>query len=865
MTFVFTDIEGSTRLFHQLGQNYVQLIDRHNEILQESWRAWDGYEVSTEGDSFFVAFSEASKAVAACAEAQRALAAERWPEDVGVAVRMGVHTGIASLHDGNYVSLTVHQASRIMSAAHGGQVLVSEATGMELENTDDVRLIALGRFRLKDFDEPQTVYQLAGEGLEGTFPAVRAVPAEGHNIVRRSTPTVGRDQLVQSVSEHIQAGRLVTLLGPGGIGKTRVAEEVGVALSPDWADGVWLVNLAGVTNGDQVGVAVADAVGAANRPGRERDDDLVEHLRERRAVVILDDCEDLLEACGRQVRSLQASCPGVAVLATSREPLQLTGEVLWHVEPLRLPTSDAPTAAEVLDSPSGYLFAQRAEAARPDFAITDANAGVIAEICQRLDGLPLSIELAAALLSVQSPHEILRGLDDRFRLLRTRGPSASARHDSVVSLLDWSYESLSDHEKRAFRDLSVFSSGFSIETAAVVIGVIDDPRDAAPLVWSLAERSLVQSDLSADTTRYRLLDTMRSYGRDALDEAGETAEVAGRLADHYLATMGPDLPADRHWGKRVAQELDNVRGLIGMLPAERAEAAQQLIWILGRYQGDILHTYAEGIDELTRYVALVPDPTPTQVSLLTTLAFFHLRGRDLEAANALIDQAAAMREQVGVPDWDEVAVERARGEVARRSGDLEEAVAIAREALDRPLNDRSRSRMFNLLGTSAGALGDMETAEMAFVEELELSRSLGYESYVASSLGNLAEVAMRQGDYEAAASYQKQCLEQAVALGSVTVLAFSMIVAARLAGHHENWSDAVKLHAHGEKLLAETGLVLYEDDRSQSDELLDRVREQLGDTDYEAAATAGREMDLNEAIEATRSQLDALPHLGSVG
>ena len=855
VTFVFTDIEGSTRLFHRLGQKYVRLIDRHNEILRDVWKKTGGYEVSTEGDSFFVAFSNALSAVEACASAQRRLASEYWPDDSRVRVRMAVHTGLASLHGGDYVSLAVHQASRLLSAAHGEQILVSGATAETLGSLEGLGLRLLGRYRLRSFDEPQNVYQLTGDGLRDEFPAVRAVPAQGHNIARRPTPTIGRDEMVAAIAGRVQPGRLLTLLGPGGVGKTRVAEEVGMKVAPAWPDGVWLVNLADVSEPDLVPSAIADAVGAPNRPGRDRRDDMVEHLRDQRAVVVLDDCEHLLESCARQVRSIESSCPGVAILATSREPIRTPGETVWHIDPLELPSGHHLPPEDLLETSSGRLFAERAEAARSEFRVDESNVDTVAEITRRLDGLPLAIELAAALIAVQSPAEILEGLDDRFRILRSRSAAESSRHGSIEGLLAWSYEALDEDERKAFRCLSVFSSGFGIETAAVAVGHRADARDVAPIVWSLVDRSLIQPDLTAETTRYRLLDTMRSYGRELLDEKDETGDVAVRLSDHYLTRLGPWLPPDRSWAGQVAQEIENLRGLILLLPSSTQEKAQQIACVLGRYQGDALHRYVDGIEEVERHVRTLPERTPTRVSLLTTLAFLHLRGGDVNTATRLVSEAAQLRDEVGVPEWDEVAVDRARGEIARRSGDFEAAVEIAREALERPLTDRSRSRMYNLLGTSAGGLGDLDAAKEAFAQELELNRSLSYEAYVASALGNLAEVAWRQGDFAGAARYQLECLDHAVALGSVTVLAFSMIMAARLAGRGEEWEMAVRLHAKGEQLLAETGLVLYEDDRRESDELLDAARIEIGDERYETLERAGFGMEMDEVIDRTRSQL----------
>ena len=856
VTFAFTDIEGSTRLFHRLGPAYVGVLDRHNELLRSSWQAHRGHEVSTEGDSFFVAFASARDAILACAEALQRLASEPWDPGARVRVRAGIHTGLASPREGRYVSLAVHQAARIMAAAHGGQVLVSQDTVDALDAADGIELQRLGRFRLRDFDEPQNLYQLTGPGLGGPFPAVRAVPADGHNIARRSTATVGRDELVADIAGRIEGGGLITLLGPGGIGKTRVAEEVGVRVAPAWRDGVWLVNLAAVSDVDLVGPAIADAVGAPAKGSGERWDDVIEHLRGRSAVIIVDNCEHLLDACRALIGSLQANCPEVAVLATSREPIRLPAEILWHVEPLEVPVSPDLDADTLLASAAGRLFAARAEAARPGFEIDDGSARVVGEICRRLDGLPLSIELAAALVAVESPKEILDELDDRFRILRSRDPVSTDRHASVEQLLAWSYDSLGDDERMAFRCLSVFGSGFSQETAAAAIGRPDlDTLDVAPLVWSLVDRSLVETDLTSDTTHYRLLETMRSYGRELLDGAGDTAEVATRLADHYLDRLGPWLPPGQTWAGEVAAEVDNLRSLVPLLPRDQIEAAQQIACTLGRYHNDAVHTFRDGIAEISRYVDVLPEPTGTRVSLLTTLAYLHLRTGDVETASGLVDDAEAVRAVQGVPEWDEVAVDRARGEIARRSGDLEASVAIANEALRRPLTDRSRSRMYNLLGISYGALGDLESAEEAFTTELELSRAVGYDGYIASALGNLAEVAMRLGNFEAAARHQRACFDLAVALGSVTVLGFSMIAAARLSGHRREWDTAVRLHARGEQLLEQTGLVLYDDDRRQSDELLARAGAALGTAAFADAAARGRSMGMAEAVELTRSQL----------
>lgn len=856
VTFVFTDIEGSTRLFHRFGEGYPPLLEQHNEILSGVWAGHNGYEVSTEGDSFFVAFADADDAIRACAEGQRLLAAADWPQNGRVKVRMGAHTGLASPVGDDYVALAVHQAARVVAAAHGGQVLVSQSTVDESGVFNDLELRPIGDYQLRSFDEPLTLYQLRGPGLEEDFPAVRALPAGHHNIVRRPTATIGRDSFIDAVRQQVQPGKLVTLVGPGGIGKSTVAAEVGILLAPSWRDGVWLVDLAGVEDEDLVAPAIAGAVGAAASSTRERWDDVVDHLEDKGAVVILDNCEQFANMCGRLAASLEARCPEVAVIATSRVPLGVPGELLWHVAPLEVPETDHSGPADVLASPAGKLFAARAAAARPGFEVDEANAPEVAEIVRRLDGLPLALELAAARLAMQSPAEILQGLDEGLGWLRSRD-AGSPRHSSLQDVLEWSYESLDAREQAAFRRLAIFAGGFSLATAGPAVSGADiEAAAASTLLFSLVDRSLVLADLSANATRYRLLETYRTYGRRLLEEHQETEAVAARVAEALLRRAGPwDVP-DAEWQAEVATEADNLRGLIPTLAADREETAQQIACTIGRYH-DASQSFREGIDELSRYEKSLPTPSPSRVSLLTTLADLYLRTGDARAAQNLVEEAAALRDGVGAPDWDDVGVDRTRGEVARRSGDLAGAVEIARRALERARTDRGRSRMYNLLGTTAAARGDMQAAYEACRSDLELSKNLGHESSIASAHGNLAEIAMRLGDVAEAARHQAASLEFGVAHGSIAMVAFSLIMAARIAGHLQRWEDAVLLHAKAEQLLDRLGLQLYEDDRRESDVLVGETRRRLGDATFDALEAEGRALEVPDGAERASRLLDA--------
>ena len=854
VTFVFTDIEGSTRLFRRLGQRYAEVLARHRELLRDAWMDHSGYEVDTEGDSFFVAFASAHDAVRACVGGQRSLEEEPWPSPLRV--RMGLHTGLAFPQDGGYVALAVHETARVMSAAHGGQILLSQETVEALGNVDRPALRRLGRFRLRGFDAPARLYQVVAPGLQEDFPAVRAVPADGHNIVRPPTETVGRDKLIGRLGDVLAPRRLVTLVGPGGVGKTRVATEVGVHAALSWDDGVWMVDLAGVSEPELVGAAVADAIGASAKAGGDRWDDVLDHFETKQAVVILDGCEHVAAACRQLASSLFAACEGVGVLATSREPLRAPGEVLRHVAPLQVPGGSAPGPAEVRDSSAGRLFAARGADVRPGFTITAQNAAVVAEICRQLDGLPLLIELAAAHLSAQSPAEILAGLEDRLRTLRSHDPAIPGRHRSVEGLLEWSYRLLDDAQRIALRRLSIFAAGFSMTTATAALAGDDlEAADVPELLWLLVDRSLVVADLAANETRYRLLETIRTYASRLLEAQNESEMVAVKLSGVLLERLGPWRMSDPRWVGEVDLELDNLRALAPEIPADQQELAQQLACSLGLYH-DARQSFREGISELTRHARDLTKPTATRVSLLTTLGYLHLRTGDADAAEQLVEAARELEREHGAPAWDDVAVDRARGEIARRSGDLHGAVGIARAALDRPLSDHGRARMYNLLGTALAALGDLQASYQACAAELELNRAIGYDAYVASAEGNLAEVAMRLGDVATAARHQRACLDLGLTLGSPAMLAFSLIMAARVAGTRGDWASAARLHSRGEALLNDTGLLLYDDDRRQSDELLADARDALGDDMFAASVGAGGDLEITDAAEQAASVLD---------
>jgi predicted ATPase/class 3 adenylate cyclase len=841
VTFVFSDIEGSTRLMKRLGPAYPDVLERHRTLLRSAWRRFHGCEIGTEGDGFFVAFADATDAIVACREGQRLVQGETWPLDGTVKVRMGVHSGLAVPHHGDYVALAVSQASRVTNAAHGGQVLVSSETVGRSAPIAGIEFINAGRFRLRDFDDPVKLLQLSASGLQADFPAVRALPAEGHNLVPAGNAFIGREDEVVRLTVLLGVHRLVTIAGPAGVGKTRLATELGIRIKELWSDGVWGVDLASVEDASLVPDAVGAAIGAPHRGGA-RWDEVVDYLRERVALIVLDNIDVHVEACARLVPQLLRSCPRIGVLITGREPLRIADEEVVRLRPLPVP----PAADDATDPRSWaavQLFLERASAARSDFELTPENLVPVIGICRRLEGLPLAIEIAAARTAVLDPGTIAAGLDDMNRLLRSNDRSLPARQRTMQSLLDWSYRLLNESEQAALRRLAVFGSSFSIESATAAVGDSDvDPDQVPELIWALVDRSMLTADLTANATRYRFLEPVRQYGRRHLATAQETSPVAQRLAAWYLQQLGAWRSADRTWIGDVGLELDNLRSLIPLLPRDRQEPAQQLACLVGRYL-DAVQAFHAGIEGLGRWAALLPEKTQSRVALLTTVAHLSLRVGQLEGAATALAEAERLRASVGSPPWDDVGFDRTMGELATRSGDHARAASIAEATLALGPSPRGRARMWNLLGLSRSALGDLRGAMEAFEEERAEHERAGHEAFLAGAEGNLAEIAFRLGDFSASACHQRVGLRLAMAFGQPVIIAYSLLLASRLAASCDDWATASTLAARAEAMLAETDQRLYEDDRNAQQRLTESAAAHLGAEAFASAWASGLALD----------------------
>ncbi|MGB6206304.1 ATP-binding protein, partial [Mycobacterium sp.] len=702
VTLLLADVEGSTRLWETRPDEMTAAIARLHQTVSKTIAEHDGVRPveQGEGDSFVAAFARASDAVAAALELQRAPLAP-------VRLRIGIHTGEIQLRDeGNYAGPTINRTARLRDLGHGGQTLLSGVTeALVLDRLpDDAWLTDMGSHPLRDLPRPERVVQLCHPDLVNEFPPLRVSKAVvSQHLPIQLTSFVGRDAELTQLRELLAQNRLVTLSGAGGAGKTRLAIQLADQMAGEFGAGVWYVDLAPITDPDVVPVAVARGLGLPDQPGRSTMDTLTGFVADRQMLVVLDNCEHLLDACADLVVALLGTAAGLTMLATSREPIGVAGEVSWRVPSLSL-------LDEAIE-----LFTDRARRARPDFAVSDDNAAVVAEICARLDGLPLAIELAAARVRALSLAEILDSLHDRFRLLTGGARTAVRRQQTLHASVDWSHALLTEPERVLFRRLAAFFGGFDLPAAQAVAGGGDVQRfQVLDLLTLLVDKSLVVTDNRGARTRYRLLETVRQYALEKLGESGEADTVRARHRDHYTTMAAVlDAPAGRDYEQCLEQaniEIDNLRAAFG--------------W--SRENSDI-----------EQALALVSSLQPLWVArgrIREGLAWFDGTLADLDAhqltpvvrARALADKAV-LDTYLGAAD----SMDRA-----------EQAVAIARD-VDEPA---LLARTLTAYGFTASLGYHAEVARGCFAEAIGLARAVDDQWRLSQILAEQARGAHIAGD-----------------------------------------------------------------------------------------------------------------------
>jgi predicted ATPase/class 3 adenylate cyclase len=901
VTFLFTDIGGSTRLLQRWGDEWSALLDRHRQIVRDAVAKHDGVEVRTEGDSFFVAFADPVDAVLATADAQAAMTAEAWPAEGAVSIRAGLHTGYAVPQDGDYVALPVHQAARVASAAYAGQTLVSESTQRAVSGRlpSHLDLVDLGTHRLKDFDVPQALFELRWPGAFDAFPPLETSWRGETNLPLQRTSFIGRHYDVQSVIEMFDSTRIVTITGPGGAGKTRLSVQVGAAMLDGSGDGVWLTELATVSEPSDVPVAVATALAVSTERDRPIADALVDGLRNRRIMLLVDNCEHVITACASLIDLIVRTCPQVYVLATSRQPLGVEGERLYRLSPLGVPPDDpGMTPDEALDFESVQLFVERARAHQPNFVLDAASVPAVTSICRRLEGMPLAIELAAARTRSLPPQSIDEALDDQFQLLTGGHRLAQPRQQSMRAMVDWSYALLTEDERWSFDTLAAFTGGWDLDAAKTVAA--EDAAHALDRLASLVDQSLVQAEIRGSDVRYSMLEVVRQYAAERLAQRGdyENAAVRRRHRTYYLdlverARRELDTAAQQSWLERLDVESANLRAAFsdalddrdGGRHALRFTAALARYWLMrGRA--------VEGMGYAERALAkpTVGDVAAERAAALLALASLNSRSGNFARAQALIgevlDIRGALDDDAGCAEalndlaWlatrrDDYATARGyaeralallgdadrphlRGRIHATLGDMTERVdlhagrehfELARRYFDQVGDRGASTRVLNNLGLIDLSLGDLSSARQALEQCLTTFSEMQDAAAVPTVLSNLGLIALEERDYPRAL----ELFSRGLTLGHrtrdkelmvYTVLGTAIAVAAlgdpQLGG---------VLHGAVDTLADDLGMVLDHLESTLRDRSIAELRLALGDSGFEEATEEGRSLSIEDAVE----------------
>ncbi len=800
VTCLFSDIEGSTRLELALGTGpYRDVRERHRTLLREAFRGHDGFEQSTEGDSFFVLFRRAVDGVAAAVDAQRAIAAEPWPDAAAVRVRMGLHTGEVQATGGDVIGYAINRTARIAALAHGGQILLSDATRALVAEVlpADVSLRDMGLHRLKDLREAERLAQLVIEGLPDEFPALRSLDARPNNLPTQLTTFVGRERELAEAGDLLRTTRVLSLTGPGGTGKTRLSLQVAASAADDFPDGIWFVALDAVRDPTLVAPTIARTLGLADNQSQTAIDRLAGEIGDRRVLLLLDNFEQVT-AAGRDVADLLRRCPHVTCLVTTRIPLRISGEQeypvpgmpappdtsrLSKVERLNLPRALREFDLETLTQFEAVrLFITRATAVRPGFAVTNANAPAVAGIAARLHGMPLAIELAAARVKLLTPDQILARLEHHLDLLTAGSRDVPERQQTLRGAIAWSYDLLEEGARRLVDRLSVFRGGFDLEMAEAVCGPPGEiGGEVVELMGELVDQSLVRVDETTDEPRFAMLETIREYAGDMLQQRGESEALSARHAAAMLELTqqaSPNLSGadQRVWLERLEREHDNLRAALD-------------------------------------WATLRPDPTLGARLAFALWRFWQQRGY-LNEARARIDAMAAQ-------GWHLEPIDRARfaeaaGGIAYWQSDQAasarwygEALAIWRELGDKGevanalYNDAYADVIEIMRAGSSTARVDEGRAKLE--EALELYREIGDVRGEANVIWGLGSFYYFGADAAAAENWYRRALEMHRASGDRTMEAWSLHMLGLSVTGQRRWDDANEIARHALRHFHEAG------------------------------------------------------------
>ena len=784
VTFLFTDIEGSTRLWQEHRDAMRSALARHHALLQHAIESNCGYVFQIIGDAFCAAFSTASDALAAALAAQRALRDEAWGETGPINVRMAIHIGAAQVRAGDFMSgeyasgITLSRAAQLLSAGHGGQILLSASAAELIREAlpPQTDLRDLGTHRLKDLVQPQLIFQAVAPDLPVEFPPLKTLDVLPNNLPIQLTSFIGREKETKELIGLLGRVRLLTLTGTGGAGKTRLSLHIAADVIDGFEHGAWFVDLAPVSDPALVPQTVMNGLDLREEARRAPVDVLADFLRAKELLLVLDNCEHLIQACAQLARHLLTQCPHLKVLATSREALAVPGENIYQVPALSFPD---PQRLPPLESLSQYdavrLFIERATAVQPEFAVTNANAPAVAQICYRLDGIPLAIELAAVRIKLLAPEQIATRLDDRFRLLTGGGRTVLPRQQTLRATIEWSYSLLSASERILFQRLAVFVGGWTIEAAEQVCASDGDgdlgPLDVMDVLARLVDKSLVTTETRDGETRYRMLETIREYAREKLQESGEAGGVQNRHLDFFLklaeeAETKLEGSEQVRWLNRLEREHDNLRAALAWTRAStgKAELGLRLAGALGEFWASFGSYFHEGREQLSAVLSSneASGRTTARAKALCEAGKLAYLQSDYPATRSLLEASLSIYRELAPAGRLGLAYALIQlGDMMTAVGDYVTARSLMKEGLSimRELkNVRGIAYALWQLGYCAARPGDYRQAAQYFEEALPLLRQLGNKDDTAVALTGLAEIALRQGDYEHAIMLEEESL-----------------------------------------------------------------------------------------------------------
>ena len=906
-TLLFTDIEGSTRLWANEPGRMRPALARHDAFLRAAVESNRGAIVKATGDGIYATFDDPLDGLNATLAIQRALADPAATSDIPLRVRCALHVGVVEHRDGDYFGTAVNRAARIMSATHGGQVLVSQSAADLLVDRLPVGIALrdLGSIRLRDLATPARVYQLVQPDLRQDFPALRSLETTPNNLPQQMTSFIGRERELAEARALLGSARLVTIVGPGGIGKTRMSLQIATDVLDAYPDGVWFIEFASIVDPGLVPKAIAQVLGLqedANTPVVQA---LCAHLVSRRLLLVFDNCEHLVDTCANLAEALLRAAPDVRVLASSREALNIAGEQTYPLPPLALP-DPASSVVDAARSDAGQLFVERVRLRQPAFALSERNVRVVAQICVRLDGIPLALELAAARVGVLTVETIAERLHDRFRLLTGGSRTALPRQQTLRALIDWSYDLLGATEKTFLARLSVFAGGWSLPAAEDVCSDRDVPPDAVlDLLTGLANKSLVVPD--GNGPRYRMLETIRDYARDRLQERGESVAVRVRHCNYFVRFAEDAEPhleggeAQPAWLAQLDVEHDNLRAALGwgLEEPEAAEAALRLTGALYRFWAHRGHAY-----EGRQWCVAALARTVGQPGTRTRAKALHASGTlswllgDISGARSLLEQALALSRDLGdqmregrvlsnlggvaIHQADDAAAEAfleqavviyratgnrvmearvlnnvaalaiSRGRFAESEAPLERAIALSHESH----NPMEEATAMSHLGYLAMRRGEFARAQELHEQALATAREFGVREFELEEVRHLGEVALAQGDVTAARAHFRNALATSKEIGGQHEIALCLEALAMLMVEASEYGIAARLCGAADTLRTTIATPRAYSEREMYDETVAHCRQALGEAAVVAAIVAGRASSSDNAVALAIAWID---------